>query len=70
MSVVSAPDGLPYPPTDQGRALLEVDLKERFKIIVGASIASQGRIWLRITAQIYNDIRDYEKLGRAVLSLW
>jgi isopenicillin-N epimerase len=69
MSVVSAPDGLPYPPTDQGRALLELDLKERCNIIVSASIASQGHVWLRITAQIYNDIRDYEKLGRAILSL-
>jgi isopenicillin-N epimerase len=69
MSVVPAPDGLPYPPTDQGRALLELDLKERCNIIVSASIASQGRVWLRITAQIYNDIRDYEKLGRAILSL-
>lgn len=69
MSVVSAPDGLPYPPTDQGRALLELDLKERCKIIVSASIVSRGQVWLRITAQIYNDIRDYEKLGRAILSL-
>ena len=69
MSVVSAPDGLPYPPTDEGRALLELDLKERCNIIVSASIASQGHVWLRITAQIYNDIRDYEKLGRAILSL-
>jgi isopenicillin-N epimerase len=69
MSVISPPDGLPYPPTDHGRALLEADLRERYKIIVSASVASQGRVWLRITAQIYNDIRDYEKLGRAILSL-
>ena len=69
MSVVSAPDRLPYPPTDQGCALLELDLKERCKIIVSASIVSRGQVWLRITAQIYNDIRDYEKLGRAILSL-
>jgi isopenicillin-N epimerase len=68
-SVVSVPDGLPYSPTDQGRALLDPDLKEKCKITVSASIASQGRVWLRITAQIYNRIRDYEKLGRAILSL-
>jgi hypothetical protein len=26
-------------------------------------------IWLRITAQIYNSIEDYEKLDRVVLAL-
>jgi isopenicillin-N epimerase len=69
MSLVPLPDDLPYPPTDQGRAWLEADLKDKCKIVVNPSIAEHGRIWLRITAQIYNGIHDYEQLGKAVLGL-
>lgn len=68
MTVIPVPDGLPYPTTEEGRARLEADLKDQ-KIIVNPSIANEGRIWLRIAAQIYNSIGDYEKLGNAVLSL-
>jgi isopenicillin-N epimerase len=69
MTVVPVPDGLPYPATDEGRSRLEVNLKDQWKIIVNPSVAHEGRIWLRIAAQIYNSIEDYEKLGNAVLSL-
>jgi len=69
MTLVPAPDGLPYPATDQGRAQFEVDLSETFNIVVNPSFADGRKIWLRITAQIYNGIEDYEKLGRAVLAL-
>lgn len=92
MTLVPAPEGLPYPATDEGRARFEVDLKDQYNIMVNPSFASEsqggrfagsrphggykqplsaheGRIWIRITAQIYNSIEDYEKLGAAVLAL-
>jgi isopenicillin-N epimerase len=69
MALVPAPAGLPYPPTDEGRARLEADLKDKFNIVVNPAFAHDGKIWLRITAQIYNCIDDYERLGAAVLAL-
>jgi isopenicillin-N epimerase len=69
MGLIPTPDGLPYPPTDQGRTRLETDLKDNCKIVVNSSIVDHGRIWLRISAQIYNGIRDYEQLGHAVFGL-
>lgn len=69
MTLVPAPDGLPYSATDEGRARLEIDLKDKHNIVVNPAYAHEGRIWLRITAQIYNGIEDYKKLGRAVLAL-
>jgi isopenicillin-N epimerase len=69
MTLVPAPDGLPYPATDRGRAQFEFDLSDKFNIVVNPSFANGRKICLRITAQIYNGIEDYEKLGRAVLAL-
>jgi isopenicillin-N epimerase len=69
MTLVPAPDGLPYAATDTGRALLEADLQNRHNIVINPAFAHQGRIWIRITAQIYNSIEDYKKLGTAVLAL-
>ena len=69
MTLVAAPDGLPYPATDEGRNRLELDLKAKHNIVVNPAFAHDGRIWLRIAAQIYNEIEDYEKLGAAVLAL-
>jgi isopenicillin-N epimerase len=69
MTLVPAPDGLPYPATDEGRARLEADLQKKHNIIINPALAHDGRIWLRTTAQIYNAIEDYQKLGKAVLAL-
>jgi isopenicillin-N epimerase len=69
MALVPAPDRLPYPATDEGRCQLEADLKDKHNIILNPALVHQGRIWLRITAQIYNDLGDYEKLGKIVLAL-
>jgi isopenicillin-N epimerase len=69
MTLVPTPDGLPYPATDEGRRRLEADLKDKFDIVLNPAFAHAGRIWLRITAQIYNDLGDYEKLGKNVLAL-
>jgi isopenicillin-N epimerase len=69
MTLMPVPDGLPYSATDEGRAQFEADLRDKFNIVVNPSLADGGKIWLRITAQIYNGIEDYEKLGRAVLAL-
>jgi isopenicillin-N epimerase len=69
MTLVPAPDGLPYPTTDEGRGRLEADLKAKHNIVTNPAFAHQGRIWLRITAQIYNDLGDYEKLAKSVLAL-
>jgi isopenicillin-N epimerase len=69
MTLVPAPDGLRYPATDEGRAQFEANLRDKFNIVVNPSFADGRKIWLRITAQIYNGIEDYEKLGRSVLAL-
>jgi isopenicillin-N epimerase len=69
MTLVPAPVGLPYSATDEGRLSFEIDLKDKHNIVVNPAFAHEGRIWLRITAQIYNGIEDYEKLGKAVLAL-
>jgi isopenicillin-N epimerase len=69
MTLVPAPDGLPYAATDEGRAQLEADLQNRHRIVVNPAFAHEGRIWVRITAQIYNCLEDYQKLGKAVLAL-
>jgi hypothetical protein len=69
MGLIPVPDDLPYPPTDQGRTRLEADLKDKCKIVVNPSITGHGRLWLRIAAQVYNGIRDYEQLGSAVFGL-
>jgi isopenicillin-N epimerase len=69
MTLVPTPDGLPYPPTQDGRERLEADLKNKDNIVVNPAFAHKGKIWLRITAQIYNRIEDYEKLGKAVMAL-
>ena len=69
MTLVPVPDGLPYPAIEEGRTRFEVDLQSQHNIAVNPSFAHNGKIWLRITAQIYNSLEDYEKLGKAVLSL-
>jgi isopenicillin-N epimerase len=69
MTLVPAPDGLSYPATDEGRSRLEADLKDKHNIVLNPAFAHEGRIWLRLTAQIYNDLGDYEKLGKIVLAL-
>jgi isopenicillin-N epimerase len=69
MTLVPVPDGLPHPGRDQGRNRLEVDLKDKHNIVVNPAFAHEDRIWLRITAQMYNAIEDYQKLGEAVLAL-
>jgi isopenicillin-N epimerase len=69
MTLVPVPDGLPYPATEQGRNRLEVDLRNKHNIVVNPAFAHDGQIWLRITAQIYNAVEDYKKLGEAVLAL-
>ena len=69
MTLVPGPEGLPYPATEEGRGRLEADLKDKHNIVLNPAFAHEGRIWLRMTAQIYNDLGDYEKLGKIVLAL-
>jgi isopenicillin-N epimerase len=69
MTLVPVPPGLPYPPSNEGRLRLEADLKDKYNIVVPPAFANGGKIWLRIAAQIYNRIQDYEHLGSAVLAL-
>ncbi|HJU12420.1 MAG TPA: aminotransferase class V-fold PLP-dependent enzyme [Candidatus Binataceae bacterium] len=69
ITLLPTPDGLPYPGTDEGRTRLEIDLRDKHGIVVNPAFVHDSRIWLRITAQIYNAIQDYQKLGKAVLAL-
>jgi hypothetical protein len=69
MTLVPVPDGLPYAAIDEGRVHLEADLQNLHNIVVNPAFAFEGRIWVRIAAQMYNCIEDYQKLGKAVLAL-
>ena len=45
-----------------------VTLRKRFKIAIAALVIN-NEPWVRISANIYNSIEDYHKLGDAVCQL-
>jgi isopenicillin-N epimerase len=66
MCLVPLPDGLPLAATDEGRRALQKTLWDSARIMVSPSFACEGRIWLRLSAHIYNDIEDYGKLAATI----
>lgn len=52
--------------TDADAAALRLALLEEDKIEVQLH-ASTGRLWARVSAQVYNDVQDIDRLGQAVL---
>jgi isopenicillin-N epimerase len=69
MALIPLPNGLPYAADEPGRIKLQRRLWDEFGIEVSPSFSHNGTIWLRLSAQIYNKLDDYEKLSRAVLAL-
>jgi len=66
MALMPLPDGLPFPATDEGCRKLQKTLWESHKIMASPSFVHEGRIWLRVSAQIYNEIDDYQKLAQTI----
>jgi len=58
----------PVPPNQVNPALIPQLLLEKFDTWV-PTYALQGQWWVRVSAQIYNDISDFEFLASAILSL-
>jgi isopenicillin-N epimerase len=69
MALVPLPDGMPYTTDEESRIRMQRRLWDRFGVEANPSFASNGTIWLRFSAQIYNSLADYEKLAHAVLAL-
>jgi isopenicillin-N epimerase len=69
MTLVPLPDELPYSADERGRVRLQKRLWDEFGIEVNPSFSYNNKIWLRLSAQIYNSLDDYEELSRAILAL-
>jgi len=69
MALIMLPQGLPFPASIEGCGKLQKTLWESHKIMASPSFVHDGRIWLRVSAQIYNDIADYEKLAETIRNL-
>ncbi len=69
MGLVPLPDGMPFANDEESRIRLQKILWDGFGIEASPSFALNGTIWLRVSAQIYNSLADYEKLACAVLAL-
>jgi len=69
MVLVPLPEDLPYSPDEQGRLRLEADLATKFNIICSVPFFSKSHLYIRIAASIYNEVNDFEELGRAVNSI-
>jgi isopenicillin-N epimerase len=69
MCLVPLLDGLPFAATDEGRRDIQRALWDSARIMVSPSFAYEGRIWLRLSAQIYNNVEDYARLAAAIKDL-
>jgi isopenicillin-N epimerase len=56
---------LPGPLTDEGARALEDRLFDRHQVIVPVTYHG-GWHWLRLSAQLYNTLADYERLAEAL----
>jgi isopenicillin-N epimerase len=65
MALVPLPQSASLPGTDAGRNHAQMTLWETAGI-ASACMLFEGRLYLRVSAQIYNTIDDFEKLARAV----
>jgi isopenicillin-N epimerase len=59
---------LPEPLDDEGARGLEHELLDRYKIVVPVTNLG-GWQWLRVSAQLYNKIGDYERLATALAAI-
>ncbi|CAD5119805.1 unnamed protein product [Dimorphilus gyrociliatus] len=75
MSLIQLPKLKKYPPPKESENVVYMDhddlitvLRDRFKICVPTFII-YGECWVRISAQIYNTLEDYEVLRDAIYTL-
>ena len=66
MALLPLPVELPFAATPDGCAELRQILWKTHRIVANPSFAHDGRIWLRVSAQIYNVMADYEKLADVI----
>ena len=69
MALVPVPDGFSYPANLEGRQKLKSDFLTQNKIALDPAFDHQGRIWLRVAAQIYNERPDFERLAKVILAM-
>ena len=69
MGILPLPDGLAYTADESGRLKLQTALWDSFRIEAAVSFSHEGRNWIRISAQIYNNLEDYEELALAILAM-
>jgi isopenicillin-N epimerase len=69
MGLVPLPDDMPYSADEAGRLQLQKALWDSFRIEASMSFSHEGRKWVRISAQIYNKLEDYEELASAILAM-
>lgn len=67
-SLVTLPLPLPIEPTEDACRVLNRRLRHDHGIEVPV-LSFDGRVWVRISAQVYNHLGEYERLARAVLDL-
>ncbi|KAL4444111.1 hypothetical protein ABPG75_011848 [Micractinium tetrahymenae] len=68
MSAVEMPPLSGQPPSAQFASAVQHALRERHRVEVPVACAG-GRLWCRISCQLYNTLSDYQKLADAVLEL-
>src|SRR5581483_9621122 len=66
MGLIRAPEGFPFPETEDDRLKFQKTLRGKHKIMANPSFFQNGQMWLRISAQIYNNPEDYKKLADAI----
>ena len=67
MQLVAAPETRAYGKSSGGASGIMKDLYEQDDVQAWATF-KDGRIWFRVSANIYNDFADYVRLGEAVLA--
>ncbi|TAD92298.1 MAG: aminotransferase class V-fold PLP-dependent enzyme [Alphaproteobacteria bacterium] len=68
MAAVAAPAGLGIAATRADALALHQRLRREFRIEVPV-MAFQDRLWVRISAQVYNSIEEYHRLAAAVVTI-
>jgi isopenicillin-N epimerase len=69
MALVRLPQTLPFPATDDGRNALDKALIAQYDIAAASAAFGPHGLWMRLAAQVYNEIDDYRRLADAVLDM-
>jgi selenocysteine lyase/cysteine desulfurase len=66
MTAAMRPIRLPGPLDEAGARALERRLREQHRVIVPVTCCDGRWQWLRVSAQLYNTLTDYERLAAAL----